>query len=131
MNSTTVSIGRDKKGPDGSRPAHEMKTDASGSDGDDLSANADGNDRGIRLFAMDGALASEDAALIDDQRTDHDVAEHFSGRQDLQATRGADIALNRATDHAIRSTNTRPAVIAIRRRSDRKYGTRSSGITAS
>src|SRR2546428_8851533 len=78
-----------------------MKTDASGSDGDDLSANADGNDRGIRLFAMDGALASEDAALIDDQRTDHDVAEHFSGRQDLQATRGADIALNRATDHDI------------------------------
>src|SRR2546430_8985585 len=78
-----------------------MKTDASGSDGDDLSANADGNDRGIRLFAMDGALASEDAALIDDQRTDHDVAEHLPGRQDLQATRGADIALNRATDHDI------------------------------
>src|SRR5947209_20146056 len=83
-----------------------MKTDASGSDGDDLSANADGNDRGIRLFAMDGALASEDAALIDDQRTDDDVAERLSGRQDLQATRGADTALNRATDHDMAAADT-------------------------
>src|SRR3989454_8791390 len=50
---------------------------------------------------MDGALPAKDAALVDDQRADHDVAEHLAGRQDLQATRGADVALDRATDHDI------------------------------
>src|SRR5438045_8524683 len=50
---------------------------------------------------MDGALPSKDAAFVDDQRTDHDVAEHFAGRQDFQTTRGADVALDRATDHDI------------------------------
>src|SRR3989441_2509481 len=69
--------------------------------GGHLCANADRDDRGIRLFAMDGALPSKDAAFVDDQRTDHDVAEHLAGRQDLQATRGADVALDRATDHDI------------------------------
>src|SRR3989441_4922922 len=78
-----------------------MKADGSGGGGDDLGANADGNHRGVRLLAMDGALPSKDAAFVDDQRTDHDVAEHLAGRQDLQATRGADVALDRATDHDI------------------------------
>src|SRR5256886_9940483 len=214
-----------------------MRANGSGSRDRDLGANADGYHRGIRLFAMDGALASKDAAFVDDQRTDHDVAEDLPGREDLEATRGADVALDRATDydiaaadialdptmladrqvalsgqisvhfavetdvrtrlqpafeldlvtqhrlsddgsgfargslvehayllagcyrlvperlrdrvscfprkgHAwsrprsaidprISSTNIRPAVMAIRRRSDRKYGTRSSGMTAS
>src|SRR5439155_2174237 len=78
-----------------------MRANGSGSRDRDLGANADGYDRGIRLFAMDGALASKDAAFVDDQRTDHDVAEDFPGREDLQATRGADVALDRATDHDI------------------------------
>src|SRR3989442_4462878 len=78
-----------------------MKATGSGGGGGDFRANADRNDRGIRLFAMDGALASKDAAFVDDQRTDHDVAEDFPGREDLQATRGADVALDRATDHDI------------------------------
>src|SRR5207253_8349647 len=64
--------------------------------GSDLGADADSNDRGVRLFAMDGAFAPKDAALVDDQRTDHDIAEHLAGRQDFQATRGADVALDRA-----------------------------------
>src|SRR5207302_11167285 len=50
---------------------------------------------------MDGALAPKDAALVDDQRTDHDIAEHLAGRQDFQATRGADVAPDRAADHDI------------------------------
>src|SRR3989449_3861725 len=78
-----------------------MKATGSGGGGGDFRANADRNDRGIRLFAMDGALPTKDAAFVDDQRTDHDVAEHLAGRQNLQATRGADVALNRATDHDI------------------------------
>src|SRR3989449_11590443 len=76
-----------------------MKATGSGGGGGDFRANADRNDRGIRLFAMDGALPTKDAAFVDDQRTDHDVAEHLAGRQDLQATRGADVALDPATDH--------------------------------
>src|SRR5438876_3780780 len=101
LNSTTVSIGDNKKGPDGSRPRKRMKADGSGGGGGNLGANADGNHRGVRLLAMDGALPSKDAAFVDDQRTDHDVAEHFAGREDFQTTRGADVALDRATDHDI------------------------------
>src|SRR3989442_15957499 len=50
---------------------------------------------------MDGALPAEDAALVDDQRTDHDVAEHFAGGQDLEAARGVHVSLDRPADHDI------------------------------
>src|SRR6266849_8945369 len=65
---------------------------------------------------MDGALPTEDAALVDDQRTDHDVAEHFAGGQDLEAARGVHVALNRPADNDIAPADIAldPAVLADR-----------------
>src|SRR5260370_29496920 len=69
--------------------------------GDGLGAHTD-RDRGrSRLFAVHPALPAEDAALVDDQRADHDVAEDFAGGKDLQATRGVHVALNAASDDAV------------------------------
>src|SRR6266851_4717027 len=50
---------------------------------------------------MDGALPAEDAALVDDQRTYDDVAEHFAGCQDLEAARGGHVALDGPADYDI------------------------------
>src|SRR6202022_3018931 len=50
---------------------------------------------------MDGALPAEDAALVDDQRADDDVAEHFAGGQDLEAAGRDHVALDRPTDYDI------------------------------
>src|ERR1700716_1538278 len=65
---------------------------------------------------MDGALPSQDAALVDDQRADDDVAEHLAGGQDLQAARGVHVALDRPADHDITAADIAldPAVLADR-----------------
>src|SRR3979411_364210 len=65
---------------------------------------------------MDGALPSQDATLVDDQRTDDDVAEDFAGGQDLEAAGGVHVALDRPADHDIAPTDIAldPAVLADR-----------------
>src|SRR6266849_7001632 len=50
---------------------------------------------------MDGALPTEDAALVDDQRTDDDIAEHFAGGKDLEAARGGHVALDSPADYDV------------------------------
>src|SRR5256885_7414107 len=50
---------------------------------------------------MDGALAAEDAPLVDDERADHDVAEHLAGGENLETPRGVHVALDAATDDHI------------------------------
>src|ERR1700674_3986471 len=73
--------------------------------GDGLGAHTD-RDRGRgRLFAVHSALPAEDAALVDDQRADHNVAEDFAGSKDLQAARGVHIALDTAADHDVAATD--------------------------
>src|SRR5258708_1565065 len=60
--------------------------------------HADRNGRGSRLVRVDRALAAEDAALVDDQRTNDDVSKDLTGGQDLEPAGGVHVALNAATD---------------------------------
>src|SRR5205807_3340472 len=68
------------------------------------------------FLGMDGALPAEDTALVDDQRADDDVAEHFAGGEDLEAARGVHVALDRPADHDIATGDIAldPAVLADR-----------------
>src|SRR5438034_7129244 len=92
-----------------------MKPDGSGG-GASLHTDSHRNGGGGRFLGMDGALAAEDAALVDDERTDDDVAEDFAGGQDLEATRGVHVALDRPADHDIAAGDVAldPAVLADR-----------------
>src|SRR5256714_1133697 len=92
-----------------------MKPDPLGG-GAGLQANSYRNGGGRRFLGMDGALPAEDAALVDDQRTDDDVAEDFAGGEDLEAARGVHVALDRPADHDIAAADVAldPAVLADR-----------------
>src|SRR5260370_36605738 len=69
--------------------------------GDGLGAHTD-RDRGRgRLFAVHPALPAEDAALVDVQRADHDVAEDFTGGKDLKPPRGVFVTLVAASDEHV------------------------------
>src|SRR5207244_10417454 len=92
-----------------------MKPDGSGG-GAGLHADSDRNGGGCRFLGMDGALAAEDAAFVDDQRTDDDVAEDFAGGQYLEAARGVHVALDHPADHDIAAADVAldPAVLTAR-----------------
>src|SRR5712691_2515741 len=92
---------------------NRMKPDRSGG-GAGLHADSHRNGGGRRFLGMDGALPAEDAALVDDERTDDDVAEDLAGCQDLEATRGVHVALDRPADHDIAAGDVAldPAVLA-------------------
>src|SRR5438270_4320395 len=50
---------------------------------------------------MHRALSPKNAALVDDQRADHDVAEDLAAGEDLEAAGGADVTLDGAADHDV------------------------------
>src|SRR2546425_1934327 len=112
---TVVSIDQSKRARTTPDPDERMKPDGLGG-GASLHANPYRNGGGRGFVGMDGALPAEDAPLVDDQRTDHDVAEHFAGGQDLEAARGVHVALDRPADHDIAPADIAldPAVLADR-----------------
>src|ERR1700704_3557375 len=65
---------------------------------------------------MAGALAAEDAPLVDDERADDDVTEHLAGGEDLEAPRGVHVALDAATDDHVATADIAldPAALADR-----------------
>src|SRR2546430_2276663 len=78
-----------------------MKPECLGRGGRYLGPHAYGDDGRMRFLTVDSALASKNAAFIDDQRTDDDVAEDLSGGEDLEPAAGAHVALDAAAHHDV------------------------------
>src|SRR5438270_5101649 len=95
LNTLSVSIGKTKR-PRllGAFGTNETR----GLGGRRLRTHPDGHGGRRRLFRMDGALAAEDAPLVDDERADHDIAEHLAGSEDLEAPRGVHLVLDVSND---------------------------------
>src|SRR4029077_5319717 len=110
LNTTLVSIGKKRKGPDCSEPhaafpRRRRLYETRWLRGGRLGVHADRNGRGGRLFRVERALSAEDAALVDDQRADDDVAKDLTGGQDLEAARGVHVALDAATDDHVAASD--------------------------
>src|SRR2546423_5683052 len=78
-----------------------MKPEWLGRGGRYLRPHAHGDDGRMRFLTVDSALATKNAAFIDDQRTDNDVTEDLSGSKDLEPAARAHVALDAAAHNDV------------------------------